>query len=69
MKFIQPLLAAEKTFVEMRDRREISLQTILSNWSAGKAATAADLSSSKLYMKGTIWIGGITFNDTTDAWK
>ena len=33
MELIQPLLAAEKTFVNMKDRREISLQTISSNWS------------------------------------
>ncbi len=33
MELIQPLLAVEKTFVDMRDRREISLQTISSNWS------------------------------------
>ncbi len=33
MELIQPLLAAEKTFVDMRDRQKISLQTISSNWS------------------------------------
>ncbi len=35
----------------------------------GKAVTAEDFTSSKLYMKETIWIGGIPFTDTTDAWN
>lgn len=33
------------------------------------AATAEDLTTSKLYMKGTIWIGEIPFSNTTEAWN
>lgn len=35
----------------------------------GKAVTAEDFTKTKLYMKGTIWVGGIPFTDTTDAWN
>ena len=39
------------------------------NYFYGKQVTAEDLTSSKLYMKGTIWIGGIPFSKTDKAWN
>ena len=37
------------------------------NYFYGKQVTAEDLTSSKRYMKGTIWIGGIPFGETGKA--
>ena len=37
------------------------------NYFYGKQVTAEDLTSSKLYMKGTIWIRGIPFGETSEA--
>ena len=39
------------------------------NYFYEKQVTAEDLTSSKLYMKGTIWIGGIPFDETGKAWN
>ena len=39
------------------------------NYFYGKQITVEDLTSSKLYMKGTIWIGGIPFGETGEAWN
>ena len=39
------------------------------NYFYRKQVTAEDLTSSKLYMKGTIWIGGIPFGETGEAWN
>ena len=39
------------------------------NYFYGKQVMAEDLTSSKLYMKGTIWIGGIPFGETSEAWN
>ena len=39
------------------------------NYFYGKQVMAEDLTSSKLYMKGTIWIGGIPFGETGKAWN
>ena len=33
----------------------------------GKVVMTKDLTSLKLYIKGTIWIGGILFNNITEA--
>ena len=39
------------------------------NYFYEKQVTAEDLTSSKLYMKKTIWIGGIPFGETGEAWN
>ena len=39
------------------------------NYFYGKQVTAEDLTSSKLYMKEIIWIGGILFSETGKAWN
>ena len=40
-----------------------------SNYFYGKQVTVKNLTSSKLYMKGTIWIKGIPFGETGEAWN
>ena len=39
------------------------------NYFYGKQVMAKDLTSSKLYMKGTIWIRSIPFGETGEAWN
>ena len=39
------------------------------NYFYGKQVMVEDLTSSKLYMKETIWIGGIRFGETGEAWN
>ena len=39
------------------------------NYFYGKQVTADDLTSSKLYIKRTIWIRGILFGETSEAWN
>ena len=39
------------------------------NYFYGKQVTTEDFTSSKLYMKGTIWIRGIPFGETGKAWN